>query len=547
MAGAIGDQSYGANVQVLLSLDDVIEGADEGRIALPDFQRDFDWTPMRVVSLLTSVARQWPIGSLLIIQAERRVKHLGWGARPLSGAPEATDDASVLVLDGQQRLTSLYHALLDKSDDVYYCEIGKFAEEGAGEVDDDHIHSMRRNRFARAYRDEQAEAENGIIKISRLFSDREFRRWLNHIPDDQQDVMENMRLGPLGGLRSGKFAIPATRLEGEVPLPVVAKIFETMNRGALLLSAFDLMVARLWPRSFHLRDKWEEAKVEYSPSFDEMDGLEALQVIALREYLAGVKSVRGIRQSDILGLDPGAVERDWDRAVAALGRAVRFVKTCGAIRWNLIPAHTMLIPIADALWDGEVAGEKADLLQRWFWASTVRQTYAQGANTQAVTDANELRAWFMSRNAPPESVRLGIPDSLDESLSDTRRRNQMLTRGVLSLLISRDARDWIKNTRLLDAGDNERIDIHHVFPATYLKDRNIDGNVVANVTPLFGSTNKSLRSDPPSTVIERDNVLAYRIESHRVPLDAYRSDDWDAFIERRVEMLTEAFREELTS
>ena len=428
------------------------------------------------MSLLTSVARQWPIGSLLIIQAERRVKDLGWGARPLSGAPENTDDASILVLDGQQRLTSLYHALRDTSDDVYYCEIGRIADED-GEVDDDRIHSMRRNRYVRDYPDERAEAAHGIIKISRLFSDREFRRWLNYVPEDQKDKMEDMRLGPLGGLRSGKYAVPATRLEGEVPPPVVAKIFETMNRGALLLSAFDLMVARLWPRRFYLRDKWEEAKLAFSPSFDEMDGLEALQVIALRERLAGVQRVKGIRQSDVLEIDPGAVERDWDRAIAALERAVRFLaEHCGAIRWNLIPAHTMLIPLADALWDGEVEGEKAAQLRQWFWASTVHQTYAQGANTQAVTDAGELRAWFMSRNAPPECIRRGLPDSLGESLADTRRRNQMLTRGVLSLLISRDARDWIMNTRLLDAGDTERIDIHHVFPATYLKDRGIDAN-----------------------------------------------------------------------
>lgn len=538
--------SYGANAQVPLFLDDIIDGADQGMIALPDFQRDFDWTPTRVVSLLTSVARQWPIGSLLIIQADR-VKSLGWGARPLMGAPENTDDASILVLDGQQRLTSLYHALRDTSDDVYYCEIGRIADED-GEVDDDRIRSMRRNRYVRSYRDEQAEAGQGIIKLSRLFSDREFRRWLNHVPEDQKDKMEDMRLGPLGGLRSGKYAVPATRLEGEVPPSVVAKIFETMNRGALLLSAFDLMVARLWPRRFYLRDKWEEAKLAASPYFDEMDGLEALQVIALRERLAGVQRVKGIRQSDVLEIDPGAVEQNWDRAIAALGRAVRFLaEYCGAIRWNLIPAHTMLIPLADALWDGEVRGEKAAQLRRWFWASTVHQTYAQGANTQAVADAGELRAWFMSPNALPECVQLDIPDSLRESLADTRRRNQMLTRGVLSLLISRDARDWIMNTRLRDASDTERIDIHHVFPATYLKDRNIDGNVVANVTPLLGSTNRSLRSDPPSTVVARASVRSSSIASHRVPLETYRSDDWDGFVRGRVEMLTEAFREELDS
>ena len=255
------DWNYGTN-QVPLSLKELINLVDEGRLALPDFQREFEWTPARVISLLTSVAKQWPIGSLLIIRAER-VKGLGWGARPLTGAPDNTEDATTLVLDGQQRLTSLYHAIRDKSDDVYYCDIGKVSEEG--DADDDSVRSMRRNRFVEDYPDDRAEAAARVIKISRLFDDTEFRRWLHHITDEEEkDRMENMRVGPLGGLRTGDYSIPATRLEGEVPPPVVAKIFETMNRGALLLSAFDLMVARLWPRKFYLRDEWEEAKAQFA-------------------------------------------------------------------------------------------------------------------------------------------------------------------------------------------------------------------------------------------------------------------------------------------
>ena len=541
-----------------LSVSVIIRGIDEGRVALPEFQRDFDWDQKRIVSLLTSVARSWPIGTLLIVQGEQLVDR-GWGRRALEGAPNL-NNPNMLVLDGQQRLTALYQAIRDDvSEDVYYCHITRVLERG--ELDDDDIVSRKKSRFQKEYPDKSAEAASGIIRISRLFFDDQFDEWLNagqrrgYIDEERRAEMIRIRRGPLTGLREDSYSIPYIRLEGEVPLAVVAKIFETTNSGAMVLGTFDLMVAKLYPRDFNLREKWEEAKLEASPSFDEMDGLEVLQVIALREHLAlrehpaGVKRVRGIRQSDVLGLDPGAVERDWDRAVAALERAVEFMKKyCGAIRWSFIPAHTMLIPLADALWEGEVVGEKAAQLRRWFWASTVHQTYAQGANTQAVTDAGELRAWFMSDDALPECIRRGLPDSLGESLADTRRRNQMLTRGVLCLLISRDARDWIRNTeRLLDARDTaERIDIHHVFPVAYLKDRGFDGKVVANVTPLLGSTNKSLRSDPPSTVVERDSVRSSSIESHSVPLEAYRSDDWHGFVRGRVEMLTEAFSEELT-
>lgn len=327
---------------------------------------------------------------------------------------------------------------------------------------------------------------------------------------------------------------------------MIARIFETINRGALILSAFDLMVARLYPSNFNLREKWNEAKDEFSFP-DSMDGLEALRIIALREHLAGDKDVKGIRQSDVLEVKAERVIRNWNSAVEALARAIKFLRSeCGVVLASLTPADTMLIPLADALWAGEASAERSKHLARWFWASTVSQTYAQGANTQAVSDAKELRAWEDSPAAVPPIVASGIPSNLEDSLRDTRRRNRMLTRGVLCLVICQDGRDWKTSERLAEIAPEKTIDAHHVFPDKYVKTSwEQEANIVANFSPLLGPSNRSLRNDVPSAVLLRTDVRNDHIWGHLVDKQAYQSDDWPGFLEARVTALTEAFRQEV--
>ena len=525
----------------------IIRGIDEGRIALPEFQRDFDWDQKRIVSLLTSVARRWPIGTLLVVQGEHLV-NLGWGRRALEGAPNL-NSPNMLVLDGQQRLTALYHAIKDDvSEDVYYCHIARVLERG--ELDDDDIVSDKKSRFQKEHPDKSAEASGGIIRISSLFFDDRFDEWLRYIDEERRGEMIRIRRGPLAGLREDSYSIPAIRLEGEVPLAVVAKIFETTNSGAMVLGTFDLMVAKLYPRGFNLREKWMEAQGLYG--FPDRMELDALQVISMREHLRPPElrrsnSVRGIRQSDILELDADLVIKEWEQSVAALDHANKFMfEHCGAVRPNLIPSDTMRIPLAFALWNTEnLSDERANRIRRWFWSATVRQTYAQGANTQAVADARALRRWDEEGEAP--SIPADVPESLPEALKDTFRRNRILARGVLCLLISRGAHDWVVDRGLGDRNREEDIDRHHVFPANYVRTAwNEDGDIVANFAPLFAKTNRSLRSDHPKAVIGRKDVRAANIWAHQIPRSEFEAENWPAFIERRVEMLTEAFSEELT-
>ncbi len=243
-------------------------------------------------------------------------------------------------------------------------------------------------------------------------------------------------------------------------------------------------------------------------------GEEVIQLIALREHFRqqtdraqrlgkGEKNVpaikvKGIRKGDMLSLDPGTVVNQWDKAVKDYVAALSFLKQrCGVIGAALLPSEAMLIPLADAL---SVPGPREDFenqLVKWFWCSTFAQTYAQGANTQAVKDARELRAWREAAASIPTTIRTYQKESVSELLLESRKRNEMALRGLIALLALRDARDWITGELIRDC-DSARIDIHHVFPDNYLKKRGVSiADKLVNFTPLLRESNIKLRDLPP--------------------------------------------------
>jgi hypothetical protein len=375
--------------------------------------------------------------------------------------------------------------------------------------------------------------------VSTLADDIEFNKWSRYFEEDLQDEMFRIRQELLPGLR--EYEIPAVRLPSDVPLAAIAKIFETLNRTGVRLATFDLMVARLYPYDFRLRDEWEEARAVYDQfgEFGVEDGVEILKLIALEEHMrqrdAGIKvTVKGVRESDVLTLDPRTSIDHWPAAAQALANALDFVKEqCGAIRKSIIPSSTMLLPLAHMLWpDRPRRAGLQDDLTRWFWATSFSQAYAQGANTQAVADTRALRAWQSDATAMPPSVRQFRLDR--ELLTDGRRRNEMLVRGILCRLVMRNARDWVEDRRFQDLGDP--LQIHHVIPSEYLdKHYRGDRDPVANFALLTEATNKKLRNMIPRDVLVRPDVSVDAIETQAIKRTNMAQPDSEApqaFIER---------------
>lgn len=493
----------------------LLKEIEDGVIALPEFQRDFVWKPPLVADMLRTLLRQWPPGTFLLLEVDGEPE---FAIKPLAEAPPLAT-AKLLILDGQQRSTAIYQALRERAGETYYVKIGDVAESGV--FDDDDLEYLKNEKFMKKYKNLKQAAAAGVVRVSTLWNDSEWQKWLRELPEETQDRMVDVRSSLLPG--SSDFEIPSVRLESGAELPAIAKIFETLNRRGVRLATFDLMVARLYSHGFYLRDQWDDARAEHD-EFDQfaVDGVEILKAIALREHIrqkdAGVKrTVKGIRESDVLALAAETVVAQWDNAIAATLAAIRFVaEDCGAIRSGLIPSTTMLHPIAFVLAPdrGQRDGMREDV-RRWFWATAFTQTYAQGANTRAVTDAQALQAWQADRHAEPDVIRNFRFDA--DLLGDGRARNEMLVRGILCQSIINNARDWCQDKRFIDVAD--KLEVHHVFPEEFLKKHyRREKDPVVNFVMLTESCNKKLRNTLPKDVLARPDVHNDAIATHRIDL-----------------------------
>lgn len=94
-----------------VDLHTLLKRCHSGELQLPDFQRSWVWDEDRIKSLIASVSRSFPVGALMALKSGGPVN---FKPRPVEGAPAAAKDVApqLLLLDGQQRMTSLYQVTL---------------------------------------------------------------------------------------------------------------------------------------------------------------------------------------------------------------------------------------------------------------------------------------------------------------------------------------------------------------------------------------------------------------------------------------------------
>ncbi len=88
----------------------LLEEARVGALQLPDFQRGWVWDDDHIASLLASISLSYPIGAVMTLQTGN--PDVRFRPRVLEGVnPVGATEPETLLLDGQQRATSLYLAL----------------------------------------------------------------------------------------------------------------------------------------------------------------------------------------------------------------------------------------------------------------------------------------------------------------------------------------------------------------------------------------------------------------------------------------------------
>lgn len=574
------------------SLPELLKDITTGKIQLPDFQRGWVWDDDHVKSLLVSIARSFPVGAVMLMETGGEVR---FQTRPVEGIDPntVTKDPDHLILDGQQRLTSLTQAVgLDAPVDTrtakgkkvrrhYYFDI-RMALEGEDRLEDAVVAVDENRQTTKNFgRDvdldlstRQLECEQLLFPCDKILDPSD---WLQDLFVYHQEAMGEFlefQKKILGAFSA--YQLPVIELKKETSKEAVCLVFEKVNTGGVQLSVFELITASYAAEGYNLRDDWfgsdirkvpsRKARLENHELLADVESTDLLQAITLlhthkrkQEDLAAGKTGKQVRpvsakRASVLDLPLEAYRRWADAVEKGFIEAAYFLKgECFYSRREL-PYATQLVPLAAVLTLLENRWREPRIhakLSRWFWSGVLGELYGGSVDTRIALDLEELMNWFKDDAELPRTV---IDASFDPTrLESLRSRNSAAYKGINVLILREGAEDffWKGDIQELDLQGVE-LDIHHIFPRAWceaqaIPPRTYDG--IINKTPISARTNRMIGGDAPSEYLARlqdhkqvqldDEAMNDILEGHRIPTGALRADDFHAFYQQRKNRLLE--------
>jgi hypothetical protein len=517
---------------VTYNLQQFLTEARRNAFVIPRFQRLFVWNQAQVKLLIDSIARNYPIGSLLLLQ-ETKPNDPFLASRQIDAvirdaeAEEEFDgeDAGVsefppavyYVLDGQQRITSLVRVFLQSpsNSEFFYFDLKQLLDfDTAGRTSPNWV--LRRKSTsklpARCLRSEVvSDPERCQVLVEEYFESGEEtlrgdRPAQRRASAKVNRVFETMR----------NYQIPLVIIDRGDSTEAICRIFETINSTGTRLTTFDLAVARFFPEP-DLHQLWHDSRSEYPVlARFSAEGERVLQVIAL---LVGyeTKTYLEATRGTLLSLQRDKIAGRWGEAVQALAQAYDWVEARGAVP-NMLANDALLVPLAFFLstitvtWKQHNPGYGA-ILERWYFASALQQGARQASNYRVAQSAASLRAWLTDGVTPEApNVEITPEDLLKLAKSDNRYR------AIHSVLRWKGGRDlWTEEP--LDPDD---IEDHHLFPAVLIKreglpKRQLDS--IANKLLVSTSTNRMLGDRLPSDYFDKLLREAQRSGTLRAKLE----------------------------
>ena len=572
-----------------ISLNNMVSRLREGRYVIPDFQRDFEWQPWDINALMSSIFRDYYIGSLLLWRGKEE-NYEALACEPLYGY-DGESDRPDIVLDGQQRLTAMHYAFMAPDISapkrhnrfLYFIKVDRFMVE---DYDNAFDHDWtRRGLNLIANRDLQFETHMFPLSIVGA-GGWELGNWVQGYQQYWQQTAESNN-GTLGGearyhaenasafgenLRdiTEQYQISYIELDQDLELQKVCDIFTQINSRGIRLTAFDLINALLRPKGVQLRQKlWRAAE----PRLDFVDtprmNVYVLQVMSiLRQaycspmflyYLLPdnprqVRGTDGVIRPQVLVGSPEEFEERWNTAVDAIEYAItllRHPQEFGAISSQYLPYVSILPAFASIQAKArELPADQRLNAQRkirlWYWASVFTSRYSGSVESTAARDYLDVTAWFTDDDAEPAAIAEFSSAVRDLDLRRETRKGTSVYNGIFNLLVLKGARDWITGT-VPQHGD---LDDHHIVPKSWDRGFGLRTQIdtILNRAPLSGETNRGIIGDrlpneylPELVARNGENHVLGILESHFISPRAYEilirdpftQDDFEEFVSER--------------
>jgi hypothetical protein len=554
---------------------DLLKDCEKGELQLPDFQRSWVWDEDRIKSLIASVSRAFPIGALMTLETGGEVD---FKPRLLEGVSQSVRDAKPqsLLLDGQQRITSMYQVALrgqvvdtvtlkkKKVKRWFYIDIAKALDPSVER--DDAIVSVPEDKkvkeaFGRAgdldLSTREKEFAALMYPLSEVFDWDDWQdgfdgHWSG---SEHEETRKKFRLFKREILENFKgYYVPVIALGAGTSKEAVCVVFEKVNTGGKPLDAFELVTAMYAAEGHELRRDWYGKERELGRQYrfieklrpaDEDSGIIAevgntdfLHAISLfytrerrREAEAEGKQGKELpavsgNRSALLNLPLWAYKKYERQVEEGFMRAAKFLHMLNIYRVFDLPYQSQVIPLAAILADigdaWEHEANRAKLVQ-WYWNGVFGELYGSATESRIARDFLEVSPWLRGGELPTT-----IRDATfrAERLKTMRVRISAAYKGVNALLMKEGAQDFRSGQKFdhtMFFGEN--VDIHHIFPKKWCEDNGLkpkDYDSIINKTPLAYRTNRIIGGVAPSIYLDKlQNGSAETPPITRANLDRY--------------------------
>ncbi|MET8678602.1 DUF262 domain-containing protein [Streptomyces sp. NPDC004647] len=567
-------------------LRDLLQQVEVGKAQLPEFQRGWVWPYPNIASLLASISMSYPVGTVMLLKAGGDVR---FKYRPIEGAaPAGEPEPESLVLDGQQRLTSLFQALKLKNPVVtqdlrkrqvsgwFYVDMVKALDENGDR--EDAIRFLPESRTVRSFRGEivedystpDREYEGHLFPLHAVFDGGDWGyEFTDHWDGDKVKRKLWRDFNEAFVRPFDRYHVPVIELGQATPRQAVCQVFEKVNTGGVTLTVFELLTATYAADEFDLRKHWEhECRAAWkAPEYrvlrevSNTDFLQAVTLLATAERRRsekerGTEEDRlpriGCKRKDMLALDLDDYVRFAPSVIAGFKAAAKFLHQQFLFDTKFLPYGTQLIPLAAIL---ALAGEATQSagaqqkLARWYWCGVFGELYGGSTETRFSQDLPDVVDWIRGVTAEPRTVTAA--QFAAGRLLTLRTRNSAAYKGIYALLLKAGAVDWRTGEKAEVTGYfDESIDIHHIFPKTWCEKAGYEANLynsIVNKTPLTARTNRIIGGAAPSDYLQRlaktaettPECVADHIRTHFSRPELMAADDFDGFFgARKTALLT---------
>lgn len=513
---------------------------DSGRVKIPQFQRDFVWGKEKTAALIDSILKGFPIGTFILWKTRERLRHMrNIGNFELPEPPSG--DAIQYVLDGQQRITSLYAV-----------RKGARITQDGREID---------------YKD---------IVIDLIADSEEEEEVVLDMPPEDRDYISVYEIlnSSIADLVKGRddeglnrVSYYKSKLEGyefstvvidDYPIEIACDVFTRINTGGKPLTLFEIMVAKTFDpeKGFDLEKRYRELISSETADKDlESAKWDTIPRETILQCVAAI-ACGSIQRKDVLKISRDDFIHYWDKMKDGLFKAVDYLRSHVGVRVSrILPYNTLLIPIAWFFFHkggSDVLPSENERLRQYFYWAALNNRFNSGQGTKVGSDLEKMQAILDGHEPEYNGHELDI--SAEDLMSRPFSVGDAYCMAIVCLLCEKEPRRF--NTKGKVNLDNDWLKIassknyHHFFPRAFLKKKtdyeNLPNSIV-NIVLIDDLLNKrTIHAKPPSQYMmefqKMNSKLPKIMKTHFIHLDGWGifEDDYDRFVHKRAKAIAKA-------